>query len=145
MSAGIQQIPLKQIIDDRGKVMHMLRKDAAHFQQFGEIYFSYINPGFVKAWKRHKETTINITVPVGSIKVVTYDNRQYSDSRGKIGEYICGENDYNLLIIPAGIWYGFQCLSSSPAMIANCTTMPHSPDETVSLPDNDEQIPYKWT
>ncbi len=50
MIEGITITPLKQILDERGKVMHMLRRDDEHFQQFGEIYFSTVRPNVVKAW-----------------------------------------------------------------------------------------------
>lgn len=144
MIKGIQQIPLKQMADERGKVMHMLRINDPHFRQFGEIYFSQINPGFIKAWKFHKNMTINIAVPVGRIKVVAYDDRDGSSTRHEVVEYVCGEDDYKLLIIPPKIWYGFECLSSDVAIIANCATIAHCPSESITLPADDPLIPYKW-
>ena len=45
--------------------MHMLRCDAPHFERFGEIYFSGVNPGAIKAWHIHREMTLNYAVPVG--------------------------------------------------------------------------------
>ena len=40
MIDGIKITPLKQIRDNRGKIMHMLRSDSSIFKGFGEIYFS---------------------------------------------------------------------------------------------------------
>ena len=37
MIDGVKITPLKQIVDERGKVMHLLRCDSAIFQKFGEI------------------------------------------------------------------------------------------------------------
>ncbi|MBL79520.1 MAG: hypothetical protein CMH70_05765 [Nitrosomonadaceae bacterium] len=48
MIEGIQITPLKQITDDRGKVMHMLKTDDPSFEEFGGIHFSVVNPGAVK-------------------------------------------------------------------------------------------------
>ena len=46
MIEGVILTPLKQISDERGKVMHMLRwKDSPVFSKFGEIYFSCTYPG----------------------------------------------------------------------------------------------------
>ena len=42
MIDGVIISPLKQILDERGKVMHMLRGDSEGFVGFGEIYFSVI-------------------------------------------------------------------------------------------------------
>jgi len=39
---GVRVVPLRQIPDERGKVMHMLRADDPHFERFGEIYFSTV-------------------------------------------------------------------------------------------------------
>ena len=43
MIDGVKIIPKKQIIDERGKIMHMIRNDDEHFTKFGEVYFSYAN------------------------------------------------------------------------------------------------------
>ena len=45
MIEGLLKTPLKQIQDERGKVMHMLRATDPHFNKFGEVYFSWANPG----------------------------------------------------------------------------------------------------
>lgn len=37
MIEGVQVKPLRQICDERGKVMHMLRCDDPLFERFGEI------------------------------------------------------------------------------------------------------------
>src|ERR1700744_3933814 len=58
--AGLILTPLRQIADERGAVLHMLRADAAEFRGFGECYFSEIRPGVAKAWKRHQRQTQNL-------------------------------------------------------------------------------------
>ena len=45
MIDSVEIAPLKQICDERGKVMHMLRSDDPVFKSFGEIYFSCVYPG----------------------------------------------------------------------------------------------------
>jgi len=64
---GVRVLPLRQIPDERGKVMHMLRADDPHFEKFGEIYFSTVYSGVVKGWHLHERMTINYAVPFGSI------------------------------------------------------------------------------
>ena len=56
---GVIIQPLKQIADNRGSVLHMLDNDSSLFKQFGEVYFSEIHSGLVKAWKRHKKQSQN--------------------------------------------------------------------------------------
>ena len=55
MIKGVNIIPLKRVMDERGMVMQMMRNDSQYFTKFGEIYFSVIFPGAIKAWHLHKE------------------------------------------------------------------------------------------
>ena len=90
---GVVISPLKQIIDERGKVMHMLREDSNLFKRFGEIYFSCTYPGAVKAWHMHKKMTLNYAVIFGVLKVVLFDDRKDSPTFGKIQEiFLSPEN-----------------------------------------------------
>ncbi len=144
MIDGVGVIPLKQIADARGKVMHMLRSDAPHFRGFGEIYFSTVVPGAVKAWHFHKTMMLNYAVPVGAIRLVLFDDRTDSRTHGEVQEMILGSANYNLVAIPAMVWSGFQGISSEVALVANCTTLPHDPTEIERRDPNDRRIPYDW-
>ena len=127
---GVQIIPLKQIKDQRGMVMHMLRCDAPHFKKFGEVYFSLIKPGVSKGWKKHYEMTQHFACPQGRIKLVIYDDREGSSTHGLVNTVTFGvENEYNLVIVPKQLYYSFRCISEAPAIMANCADRPHSPDE----------------
>ena len=138
-------LPLKQIEDERGAVLHMLRSDSPLFSRFGEIYFSIVNPGVVKAWKRHSAMTQHFAVPVGCIQLVLFDGRADSPSKGQIEEIILGRADrYYLICIPPMIWYGFKGISDMPALLANCSDMPHDPNESEQLPISNDYISYNW-
>ena len=50
MIEGVTVVDLRQIVDDRGAVLHMCRSDAPDFTRFGECYFSEVRPGVVKAF-----------------------------------------------------------------------------------------------
>ena len=141
---GVIIKPLKIIADERGKIMHMLRKDSEYYLQFGEIYFSTVNPGFVKGWKKHSKMTQHYAVPLGSIKLVLYDGRDNSETYGIVQEICLGESNYCLVCIPPGIWYAFSTKGQKEALIANCTDMPHDPSESFSMDLDNKIIPYKW-
>lgn len=136
--------PLRQIADERGKVMHMLRSDSKDFAGFGEIYFSCVFAGAVKAWHRHKRMVCNYAVPHGRIKLVLYDDRPESATRGTIQEMFVGEGDYCLVTIPPRIWSGFKGLGSSLSIVANCASIPHDPAEGERLDVVHHDIPYVW-
>jgi dTDP-4-dehydrorhamnose 3,5-epimerase len=142
---GINFTQLKEISDERGSVLHMLRSDSQEFEKFGECYFSEILPGKIKAWKCHSIQTQNLAVPIGLIKIVLFDPREKSKTKGLLEEYIIGRpNNYYRLKIPPKIWYGFTCVSKEKALIVNCANIPHSPDESKIYPINNLPIPYKW-
>ncbi len=144
MIEGVIIQELKQIVDERGKVMHMLRSDSPLFTKFGEIYFSVVNTGVVKAWKRHRKMTQHFAVPVGKIKLILYDSREHSPTLDKVEILEIGEDNYCLVKIPPMLWYGFQGLSAVPALIANCTNIPHDQNEVERCDLFDKAIPYNW-
>ena len=144
MIEGVEIHPLKQIPDERGKIMHMLRCDDPHFEKFGEIYFSMVYPGVVKGWHLHKEMTLNYAVIVGMIKLVLYDDRENSPTQGELMELFIGESNYVLVKIPPRVWNGFKGIGVQPAIVANCATLPHDPDEIIRIDPFDNHIPYDW-
>lgn len=144
MIHGVRVTPLRQIFDERGKVMHMLRDDDQHFEKFGEIYFSCINQGAVKAWHLHSDIALNYAVVSGHIKFVLYDGRSHSNTYGNVDEYYLSPENYCLVHVPPGIWNGFKGISSSPAIVANCATGPHDPAEIRREAFDTSSIPYDW-
>jgi len=142
---GVVISPLKVIQDDRGAVMHMLRADSSLFTRFGEVYFSEVNPGVVKAWRRHREMTQHFAVPVGRVKFVMYDSRIDSSTQGSKAECVLGRPDaYGLLMVPPMVWYGFQGLAKGPSIVANCTDISHDPDEVERADDCPGLVGYVW-
>jgi len=146
MIDGVKVIPLRQIADERGKIMHMLKSTDPHFEKFGEIYFSCAWPGAIKAWHLHKTMTLNYAVISGMIKLVLYDKRPKSPTKGEIMELFIGQDNYCLVIVPPGVVNGFKAYgdASRPAIVANCATEPHSPDEITRIDPFSKDIPYKW-
>ena len=145
MIDGVLIKPLKKIPDERGAVMHMMRNDDPNFEKFGEIYFSTVYPGVIKGWHIHKEMTLNYTVIYGMIKLVLYDEREGSPTKGEIQEIFLGWDNYCLVKIPPMIWNGFKGIGTTTAIVANLASIPHRTDEIERLnPLDNERIPYKW-
>ena len=144
MIDGVQVVPLKRIPDERGTVMHMLRATDPHFKQFGEIYFSTIYPGVIKGWHRHELMTLNYACVSGRIKLVLYDDREDSNTRGELMEIFLGPDHYALVQIPPFVWNGFKGMGDQMAIVANCSTHPHDPKKTQRLDPFDTRIPYDW-
>ena len=144
MIDGVVITPLKQIFDERGKLMHMLRDDSPVFSNFGEIYFSCTYPGAIKAWHMHTEMTLNYAVIYGSIKCVLFDDRPGSKTQGNIEEYFLSPENYCLVTVPPLIWNGWKGIGGESSIVANCATIAHDPNEIQRKPFTDSTIPYDW-
>lgn len=144
MIDGVVITPLRQIVDERGKVMHMLRRDDPHFSGFGEIYFSTVHPGAIKGWHVHHKMVLNYAVPYGQIKFVLYDDRPASSTVGEIQELFIGSDNYCLVTVPPLVWNGFKGVGTETALVANCASIPHDPTEIERRDPFDPSIPYDW-
>lgn len=145
MIKDIKITPLKIISDNRGSVMHMLRNDSPIFKSFGEIYFSTINENSIKAWHLHKKSTLNYVCISGKVKLVLFDDRENSVTKGKIEEINLSPKDYFLVTIPPNIWNGFKGLEKPNSIIANCLDLPHDEKEMVRIEPFDKSINYNWS
>lgn len=143
---GVKIKRLRVIPDERGRLMEMLRCDDDLFIKFGQAYITTAYPGVVKGWHYHKKQTDNFVVVKGMMKVVLYDSREDSPTKGAINEFFMGEHNPILLQIPPYVFHGFKCISETEAMVVNFPTEPYNyddPDEFRVHP-HDNDIPYDW-
>ncbi len=141
---GVKVIPLRRIQDERGCIYHMMKATDEHFKQFGEIYFSSIYSEAIKGWHKHDIATLSYTAILGTIKLVIYDERQDSPTKGEIMELFIGENNYCLVQIPPGLWNGFKAIGGKTAIVANCCSHPHGAFKSERLDPIRNHIPYDW-
>jgi dTDP-4-dehydrorhamnose 3,5-epimerase len=145
MIDGVLVVPLLQIPDERGKVMRMLRRTDGHFQDFGEVYFSVVFPGAIKGWHRHRRMILNYTVPHGRVKLVLYDDRPGSPTHGRVQEIFLGQDHYSLVQVPPLVWNGFKGYGPTEAIVCNCATIVHDPEEIDRLDPFSPLVPYDWS
>ena len=146
MINGAIKKQLKKIPDERGFLMEMLRSDEDLFQKFGQIYLTTAYPGVVKACHYHRIQTDHFVVIKGMMKVVLYDDREDSPTRGEVNEFFMGDQNQMLLVIPQMVWHGFKCISEDMAYVVNIPTELYNykePDEYRVNPHNND-IPYDW-
>lgn len=144
MINGVSSRDLMVFENEQGGVKHMLKKNWPEFKEFGEVYFSIINPGIVKGWKKHDNTILNYTVPIGNVKVVIYDDNPKSSTYQTIQEITLGENNHILLTIPPMVWYSFASLNNEKAIICNLINLEHDQDFHHQMDIDNELIPYQW-
>jgi len=144
MINGVAVLPLKRICNEQGCVFKMLSRDDAIFQEFGEIYFSSVNKGVIKGWNIHKESDVNLACLHGRVKLVLYDTREKSPTKNFSEEVVLGNENYALLHVPPGVAVSFRGLDDAPAILANCQSLPHSPDEMIKIDIASDKIAYRW-
>lgn len=138
---GVFLKSLKEINNPLGNILHFMNVGVNENIKIGEVYFSEIYPGKVKAWKLHKKQTQRICIPIGIVKICLIDFREKSSSYKEILEYTLDRNiDYNLLVIPPGIVYGYKGLGDKISLIANAPDIPHDPNESIKVSEIDIPI-----
>ena len=146
MIEGVVTRKLKVVPDERGFLMEMLRSDYPEFQKFGQVYLTVGYPEIVKGWHYHKKQTDNFFVVKGMAKVVLYDMRENSRTKGEINEFFIGEQNPTMVLTPPMVVHGFKAVGPGPAYLINVPTELYNyekPDEYRMDPyDND--IPYDW-
>jgi dTDP-4-dehydrorhamnose 3,5-epimerase len=143
---GVRVKALKVIADERGWLMEMLRSDDDLFNGFGQVYMTAAYPGVVKGWHYHKLQTDHFVCIKGMMKLVLYDSREDSPTRGEVQEFHLGERSQQLVQIPPLVYHGFKCTGEEPAIVVNTVTHPYNhddPDEFRADP-HDNDIPYDW-
>ncbi len=144
---GVSVKKLNPIPDERGRVMEILRSDDGIFKQFGQVYLTTAYPGVVKAWHFHKKQTDYFCCILGMMKLVLYDNRDGSPTKGLINEFFVGDANPSLVVIPPGIHHGFKCIGETSAVVINIPTHTYDrkePDE-YRLDPHGGDIPYDWS
>lgn len=147
MIDGVVTKKLRVMPDERGYLMEMLRRDDPFFQQFGQVYLSVVNPGVVKGWHYHEVQTDHFVIVRGMAKVVLYDRRDTSPTRGEVNEFFLGDRNPMLVTIPPGVLHGMKGVGTEPAYLINVPTEPYdyeSPDEYRVDPRSPD-IPYDWS
>jgi dTDP-4-dehydrorhamnose 3,5-epimerase len=146
MIDGVMVKQLKVIPDERGRLMEILREDDEIYMRFGQVYLTTGYPGVVKAWHYHKVQYDHFCVVKGMMKVVLFDSREGSKTRGEINEFFLGEHRTALLRIPPLVYHGFKTISTDEALVINIPTQTYkydAPDEFRHPPYGGD-IPYDW-
>ncbi len=147
MIEGVRIKTLKVICDERGRLMEILRSDDELFTKFGQVYMTTAYPGVVKAWHYHKYQTDNMSVVKGIMKIVLYDDREGSKTKGELNQFFVGEHNPILVSIPEMVYHGFKCISETEAIVINIPTNIFNykqPDEYRIDPHKND-IPYDWS
>ena len=145
MIHDIELTTLAEIKDSRGSVKHFIKSTDEDFVSFGEVYLSTVKCNVVKGWKKNLDVDQNFCCIQGIIKVVIYDDRNDSVSRGSIHAIILdSESTHSRLKIPKDLWYSFKCCSEETSTLLNFISTPHKFNRVKTLPISSSLIPFEW-
>ena len=133
--------PLSRIKTEGGDVLHAIKNTDNGFTRFGEAYFSEIDFGEIKAWKRHVTMTLNLVVPSGRVKFVFLAMEHRKISAYRIEEI--GDERYARITVPPGIWFGFQGLTKPTSLVLNVASEAHDPNEVERI--SKEAVDFSWS
>jgi dTDP-4-dehydrorhamnose 3,5-epimerase len=134
MMEGVIVTPLKVIQGELGNVMHALKQSDPEFHSFGEAYFSTINKGSVKGWKKHQRMILNLIVPVGKIKFTVFDDRLESFFKNTYFDVVLSSSEnYARLTIHPGLWVAFEGMEEVNILL-NLASIEHDPMEAENSP-----------
>lgn len=146
MIVGVKTKELRFYLDERGRLLEILRSDDKIFKKFGQVYITTVYPGIIKAWHLHKRQTDNLCCIKGNIKLVLYDSRKNSKTHARIMEFFIGEANPMVVQVPPGVYHGIKCIGTQEAMVLNVPDRPYNhdkPDE-YRLDPYSSEIPYDW-
>jgi dTDP-4-dehydrorhamnose 3,5-epimerase len=133
---GVILRPIKQIYHLKGDIFHAMKKSDEGFNGFGEAYFSTINKGDIKGWKKHTKMTLNLIVPVGEIEFVVYNEETNEFFSVKLSQ-----NNYQRLTVKPGLWMAFRGCGEYNILL-NLASIEHDPNEAINI--DLSEINYEW-
>lgn len=139
---GVLLTPLEIIDTPGGNVLHGMKLDDPGYSGFGEAYFSIVESGIVKGWKRHRQMALNLVVPVGAVRFVIYDDRVVTTTYQMLQEVTLSKSNYQRLSVPPMVWMAFQGVDDQENILLNIASIRHDPRE-VDRKSVDE-IPFVW-
>ena len=142
MIDGVLLTTLKVIDVTGGDVLHAMKAADNGYQGFGEAYFSIIEKGIIKCWKLHKEMTLNLVVPLGSVRFILFDERQGSSTYGECQEVVLSRDNYRRLTVPPMVWLGFQGMGEKDSLLLNIANIAHNPNEMIYKKTRQSDVLY---
>ncbi|PIR69947.1 MAG: dTDP-4-dehydrorhamnose 3,5-epimerase [Candidatus Niyogibacteria bacterium CG10_big_fil_rev_8_21_14_0_10_46_36] len=145
MIEGVRIISLKKFPDERGAIMHGVRKDTI-LNDFGEVYFKKLYKDIINGWHVHESLILNYICIHGAVKLVLHDMRPDSPTYRQFEEVYFGDDNYCLVHIPPGIANASKGIAAPFSIMCNIASEPHNPDIRYTRIDPlSGEIPYDWS
>lgn len=132
-------VPITFFADDRG--WSIMNQFQGVLSAEGQINYSVMYPGIIKAWHRHEKQTDFWLCLHGHLKVGVH--RESDDTRWTC---VIGEKRPAVVIVPPPLWHGAATVGPEPAGLLYYVTHPYNashPDEQRRAWNEPDDFP--WT
>ena len=139
-----------------------LRYATTHFDERGEVceiydpawglssaplvyvYAALIRPARIKGWVYHKEQIDRMFALSGFLRIVLYDPREGSPSRGMINEIHLTERNRGLVVIPPLVVHAVQNVGNIDAAFVNMPDRPYNHLNPDKYRVDKSSVPYDF-
>lgn len=146
MIDGVRIKELNQFTDSRGLFCEVFRNSDEVFDGvFGQLSYSVSFAGVAKAWHLHKRQTDWMCALLGDVKLVLYDLRDASPTKGKLMEIFMGAAlGLKVVRVPPGVAHGYRVINGPMHMIY-VMDREYDPSDELRIAHDDPTIGYDWT
>jgi dTDP-4-dehydrorhamnose 3,5-epimerase len=144
--AGVVVRELLHVPGERGVLTELFRAEWDGSGPVAQVFHIALRAHALSAWHCHADATDRLFAVAGALKIVLFDGRDGSPTRGRINEFTVGEARPTLVIVPPQVWHGVQNLDGAPGQLVNMPTHAYAyedPDHW-RLPHDTAEIPYSW-
>lgn len=133
--------------DERGEVCEIYNPEwEMHPAPLVYVYQATLRRGQIKGWVVHREQDDRLFINFGFLRVVLYDDREGSETRGMVNDLTFSERSRTLVVIPCGIFHAVQNVGETEASFINMPTRPydHANPDKYRLPLQNDLIPLRF-
>ena len=144
----IEGVVIKNLVrhtDERGFFQEVIRNTDDFFKEgFGQLSYSFVYQGVIKAWHLHKVQSQWTAIVKGAAKVALHDCRKDSATYGKTLEFITGDGYQPLVYkFPPGVAHGYKCING-PMLVLYVTSGVYDTSDEQRMSHDDKNIGYDW-
>lgn len=146
MIDGVVIKKINKHTDERGFFAEIVKFGEKTFHEVFQTSYSETKPGVIKAWHIHDYWEIWCVIK-GRAKVVLYDMRPDSLTKGKTQIIYTGEDNMMVIAIPGEVAHGYKPLGKKTMGIIYHASEAYNPKNVTirTIPYNDPTIGFNWS
>lgn len=131
-------VAARPFVDDRG--WSLMNQMQGVLRPEGQINFSHMHPGLIKAWHHHTKQTDFWMITQGHAQVGVHD-----ESHGRSWSLVTGVMNPGVVIVPPPLWHGVAAIGPDPVGLLYYVTHAYNPaDPDEFRRDFDSVVGFEW-